>query len=116
MNNAYVYYPIFKSFPVEVNNFDTKKKTYKTKKSAMYKNGCLAATRMYSLRDKYKSVEIALHMHNYKNFEKKFHGSKIVPSGNDQVSTLVIQILCEKNWEDSFHRINQQCLKRPSII
>ena len=97
LNNAHLYYAIFKSFPAEVKNFETKKKTKKRKKSAVYKNGCLAATRLHSLREKYKSVEIALSMNSYNNFERKFHGHKIVPSESDhQVSTFIIDKLCEK--------------------
>ena len=117
LNNAHLYYAIFKSFPAEVKNFETKKKTKKRKKSAVYKNGCLAATRLHSLREKYKSVEIALSMNSYNNFERKFHGHKIVPSESDhQVSTFIIDKLCEKKWKDNFHDMNEQLLKRPSII
>ena len=116
INNAHLIFQILKAFPADVSNYKTKKKTRQSKRSAVYKNGCLAATRLYSLRNDYKSVEIALSMNSYNKFEQKFHGPKIAPSDSDEVPTFLIDKLCEKKWKDIFHQVNQQFLNRPSII
>ena len=125
VNNALVYCQVLNSFPTNVVDFEKKKKKSKKKKSSTFKNGCLAATRLYSLRDEYKSVTIALDMTRYKSFERKFHGEKIVPRDGDKivlgddgdpVTTFVIDQLCEKEWRGNFCEMNQRFLRRPPMI
>ena len=96
---------------------ESKKKKPASKKDAMYKNGCLAASRLYSLKDNYRSVQIAVEdVKGYRVFEQKFHGQKIVPQEGDHVSTFVIDKLSDEKWRDNFHVLNESVLIRPSMF